>query len=85
MSNKRKFRFFDNNTIFHSLQRAVQIKYKIEENCIKLHVSPEQLEMSMLPSDVLYDLVACYEAMYKKLLDEELLQSGYVKSNTTYH
>lgn len=83
--NKRKFRFFDNNTIFHSLQKAVQIKHTIEQKCIKEQISPTQLEMSMLPSDVLYDMVACYEAMYKKLLDEELLQSGYLKSNTIYH
>lgn len=83
--NTRKFRHWDNKLIFQSLQKALLIKARIEKTCYENQVNPEQLPMSMMPSDVLYDMVACYEAMYDKLLEEELIVSGFPKSPPTYH
>jgi hypothetical protein len=85
MTNKRKFRYWDNKLIFHSLQRAIQIKHKIEEQCKGQEVDPYTLPMSLVPTHILYDLTACYEAMYDKLLDEELITSGYTKTQPTLH
>ena len=85
MTNKRKFRYWDNKLLFQSLQKIIQIRAKIEEVCIKEQINPVDLPMSMLPTDVLYDIAACYEAMYNKLLDEELIKAGYPKSQPIYH
>lgn len=84
MTNKRKFKHWDNDIIFHTLQKVIQIKNKIEEVCVEKQTPPQYLDMSMLPSDVLYDIVACFEAMHDKLLEEELITSGYLKSKTNY-
>lgn len=81
----RKFRFWDNKVIFHNLQRVIQIKQKIEQQCIENEVNPNSLPMSMIPTDVLYDMAACYEAMYDKLLEEELITSGYTKTQPILH
>jgi hypothetical protein len=43
-------------------------------------MNPNELPMSMLPTHILYELTACFEAMYDKLLDEDLIVSGYPKS-----
>ena len=52
-------------------------------------MTPEQelknLPMSLVPTDVLYDLMMCYHAMYNKLLEESLVQNGYPKTSTTKH
>jgi hypothetical protein len=85
MSNKRKFRYWDNKVLFNSLQKAVQIKSKIEEQCYARQVDPSELPMSMIPTQVLYELAACYWATYDKLLEEELISNGYSKLQPIRH
>jgi hypothetical protein len=82
--NKRKFRLWDNKLLFDVYQKASQISGKIEEKCNE-NTSPDMLPASLVPTDILYDLVACYEAMYNKLLDEELLVAGFPKTSKTNH
>ncbi len=81
--NKRKFRFWDNKALFEVFQQVTQIKTVIESKCSD-KIGPESLPMSVVPTEVLYDIAACYEAMYEKLLEEELLVAGYPKSTNTY-
>lgn len=83
-ANKRKFRLWDSNSIFQGYERAIQIAAKIEESC-KGNINPENLPMSVVPTDILYDIMICYHAMYNKLLDESLIQNGYPKTTTTKH
>lgn len=84
MANK-KFKHWDNKVLFNTLQKVIQIKNRIEHTCYEYKLNPIDLPMSMLPSHVLYDLVACYEAMYDKLLEDELVTCGYMKTPPTYH
>jgi hypothetical protein len=80
--NKRKFRVWDNITLFQALEQTNQLITKIEELCGD-DTGPKDLPMSMIPTDILYNIAVCYEAMYDKLLDEDLLVAGYPKSNST--
>lgn len=83
--NKRKFRVRDNATIFKTLQYSVQIASKIEESCEDKNIPPYQMPKSVVPTDVLYDLVVSFEAMYNKLLEEELIQAGFPTSHKLNH
>lgn len=80
----RKFRFWDNKLLFQTLEKAIQVKDNIEQKCGTTLI-PEQLPMSIIPTNVLYDIAICYEAMYDKLLEEELIVAGYTKSTKSYH
>jgi hypothetical protein len=82
--NKRKFRHWDNKLLFDVYQKAVQISGKIEEKCND-EVSPDMLPESLIPTDMLYDLTSCFEAMYDKLMEEELVTAGFPKSSKTNH
>lgn len=83
---KRKFRIWDNKFLFQTLQQSIQLKNKIEERCNdKDFTRIEDLPMSVIPTSTVYNIVACYEAMYEKLLEEDLLVAGYPKSNKQYH
>lgn len=81
---KRKFRFWDNRLLFQTLEKAIQVKENIEARCTE-DVNPQDLPMSIIPTAVLYDIAICYEAMYDKLLEEELIVAGYPKSSKSYH
>lgn len=83
--NSRKFRIQDNVTLLNAYQKVVQISKKIEDKCEEEQKPPYLLDRSVIPTDVLYDIVACFESMYEKLLDEELIQAGYPKSTNTQH
>ena len=36
---------------------------------------------SLVPTPLLYDLTVCYEAMYNKLLDYDLIKTGNFKTD----
>lgn len=82
---RRKFRFWDNHFLFQTLQQALQVKDKVEEKCEEQQINPQDLPMSLVPTQVLYNIACCYEAMYEKLMKEELLVAGYPKSTKSYH
>lgn len=77
----RKFRPHDQKTVFTVLQKVVQIKAKIEEQAMEKEMNPADMPASLLPTDVLYDIAACFEAMYDKLLAKNLLEAGYPKQD----
>ena len=81
---KRKFRLWDNKFLFQNLEKALQLKSKIEEACGDKG-TPEALPMSVIPTHVIYDIAVCYEAMYEKLMEEQLLVAGYPKSPKSNH
>lgn len=83
--NHRKFRLWDNKLLFQTYQQVIQIKETIEDRCGN-ELLPGDLPTSAMSTDVLYNIVACYEALYDKLLEEELLQAGYSsKQSKSYH
>ena len=81
---KRKFRVWDNRLLFQTLEKTLQLKNKIDEHCGD-EFNAEDLPMSIIPTEIIYDIAICYEAMYEKLLEEELLVAGYPKSSKSYH
>ena len=83
--NHRKFRVWDNKLLFQTYQQAIQVRSKIEDHCVD-GVALESLPISAIPTHHLYNLVSCFEAVYDKLLEEELLTAGYSpKSSKSYH
>lgn len=83
---ERKFKFWDNRLLFQTYQQVIQLKDKVEQKCIEQEQSPEELPMSIVPTHIMYNIAACYEAMYEKLLSEELLVAGYTpKASKSYH
>ena len=83
MITTKKFRSYDQKTIFTVLQKVVQIKYEIEQQAQEKQLHPAEMPQSLLPTDVLYDISSCFEAMYEKLLAKELLDAGYPKQEQT--
>lgn len=83
--NKRKFRVRDNTFLFETLQKAIQLTSKVDALCIEKECVVEDLDKSLLPTHILYDIALCYEAMYDKLLEEELVTCGYPKQDKNTH
>jgi len=79
----RKFRVWDNNYIFHSYEKALQIKHKIDHIATTTRVS--DMPLCAVPPDVLYELVTCYQVMYDRLLEENLIVAGYPKTTNKLH
>lgn len=81
---QRKFRVWDNNLLYTTMHKVAQVVDAVNQKCTD-QLTPEQLPQSIVPTDVLYDICACYLAMYNKLETEELLQSGHPKGKPTMH
>jgi hypothetical protein len=84
-SNKLKFRHWDNKFLFQQYERAVQLADKIDTMLEDQKVDPDDLPMSMIPTDIIYDIALGYTSMYDKLLEHGLLVQGYPKQTNTTH
>ena len=84
-NNPRKFRLWDSKLLHDSLQLCVQYQAAIEDTVLNSEKELEENEvlMSTVPTEALYDLASCYIAMYEKLLVENLIQSNINPSNLT--
>lgn len=74
--NKRSFRIVDSRDIHKTLELTVQFQNKIEEACLQYGVNPSDMPNSVLPTNILYEIVASHNIMYDKLLAEELIYSA---------
>lgn len=82
-NNPRKFRVWDSKLLHDSLQLCVQYQNAIEEelNSSERVLEENEILISTVPTETLYDIANCYIAMYEKLLIEGLIQSN---SNPQY-
>jgi hypothetical protein len=72
-----KFRIWDSTLLTRYLNLSVQIKEQIEAHAsASANNNVYDLPPSLVPTKELYDLLSCYEAMYKKLLDHDLVTTG---------
>lgn len=85
LNKQLKFRPADNVTLLNAMQRVVQIKETIEATCTAENKTPQDLDKSIVPTDLLFNIVSCFEAMFYKLEQYELLDAGYPKSTKTTH
>lgn len=74
-----KFRIWDSAELATNLKTAIQIRAKIQEIALETKVPIPQVPQSLVPTSVLYDLTVCYEALYNKLLELDLLETGNFK------
>ena len=63
----------------------MQFRFKLEQLCIENEKQLHQLPDSLVPSDLLYMIVASNEAMYNKLLEQDLLKTLNPINNINLH
>ena len=81
---QRKFHPWDNKLLYETLKKAIQITHTVESKCDE-YTSPDMLPLSLMPTDVLYDICSCFEDMYLKLEQHELLVMGHQHQAKTAH
>lgn len=79
----KKFKHWEQTLIYSTLEKAMQVKLGIHDMCFTNKTNPKDLPPSIVPTEVLYDICSCYEALFEKLLKNDLLSAGYPKSNPT--
>lgn len=70
----------DNYVILEQMQAAIeQIAKQVSANSLA------DLPNSMIPTETLFEICICYELMYTKLLEHDLLTTGNIKQSSTLH
>jgi hypothetical protein len=80
-----KFRAWDSEILLEAVKISLQIRSKIEEMCIATRTNPDDLPNSLIPTSNLYKLVCAYEASYNALIENDLVQSGNLKTDKNIH
>lgn len=70
---------------WNAANQAHETKCAIEAVCIESQTAPEDLPESLIPSHVLYELVAAYSLAYDMLVEYELVNRGHHKQSNTIH
>jgi len=80
-----KFRIWDSLQLNETVKHGIQLRTKLEQLCIEHDKSLDELPDSLVPSGLLYMLVASNEAMYHKLLERDLIETLNPKQNPNIH
>lgn len=80
-----KFRTWDSVTLSESAKLALQLKQKIEEICLSVDKTPEELPDSVIDTERLYMLSLSFIAAYDKLTEYDLLKTGNIKQTKNTH
>lgn len=66
-----------------ALKHAIQIKENIEHLAVESQTQPYDMPPSLVPSDLLYNLAICFQAMYTDVLERDLAATGNPRTNYT--
>jgi hypothetical protein len=80
-----KFRVWDSIQLHETIKHSIQFRAKLEQLCIENQQDLHELPDSLIPSALLYMLVTSNEAMYNKLLEQDLIQTLNPKHNLNIH
>jgi len=80
-----KFRVWDSIQLHETIKYSIQFRAKLEQLCIENKQDLTELPDSLVPSALLYMLVASNEAMYSKLLEQDLIKTLNPKHNINIH
>lgn len=70
---------------FDVSNQAHETKCAIEAMCIESQTAPEDLPEALIPTHVLYELVAAYSLAYDMLVEYQLINAGHHKQSNTIH
>lgn len=82
MSKKPGFKMWDSVTLQESEKHALQFKSMIESLSVENRTEVQDLPDSLVPTDVLYYMAACYDAMYNMLLERDLVETGNLRGKS---
>ncbi len=71
-----KVRIWEEPQLNVALKHAIQIRENIERLAVDSKSRLEDLPQSLVPSAMLYTLVAYFYVLYKDALDRDLLETG---------
>jgi hypothetical protein len=83
---QKKLRIWDSKFLADTYSIVAQMQAQLDsilENSDVQHFS--DLPDSMIPSQTLYEISLCFELMYLKLLEYDLLNTGNKKHTTSLH
>lgn len=79
-----KLRSYDSKVLADTFALAAQIESNIDE-MLKEDITPSDLPTSMLPTNLLYNIVVCYNVMYNMITEAHLIKDGHIKPSATIH
>ena len=80
-----RFRVWDSIKLHETIKYSIQFRAKLEQLCIDNKIELNNLPDSLVPSALLYMLVISNEAMYNKLLEQDLIKTLNPKQNLNIH
>ena len=80
-----KTRIWEDSLVNAALKHSLQIKENIEHLADTSETQPHEMPQSLVPTDILYNLVDCYSMLYSILLKQDLIETGNTKVPKNFH
>lgn len=81
----KQFRIWESVQLHETVKSCIELRFKLEQICIEQQKQLAELPDSLMPSELLYMIVASNEAMYNKLLEQNLLKTLNPTTNLNIH
>ena len=81
----KQFRIWESVQLHETVKSCIELRFKLEQICIEQQKQLAELPDSLMPSELLYMIVASNEAMHNKLLEQNLLKTLNPTTNLNIH
>lgn len=79
----KQLKLWENAAVNDAVKHAIQIRETIEQIAVQNDVNIAEIPGSLVPTDLLYNLVSCYEILYDLSLELQLIKTGNLRSTTS--
>lgn len=76
-----KLRLWENLAVNDAVKHCIQIRENIENLAIERYTHIKDLPASLVPTDLLYNIVSCYEQLYSVAMEQELVKTGNLRTD----
>ena len=77
-----ELRLWENVAVNDAVKHCIQIRENIEQLVKQNNIHIAELPSSLVPTDVLYNMVCCYERLYDLALHLQLVKTGNLRTDT---
>lgn len=79
----KPIRSYNSKALAQTFEQTAQIQATIEQTA--KDAETDEFPASLIPTQLLYDIVNCYNVMYNTLTEAHLIKDGHIKPSATIH
>lgn len=78
----KALQLWENVAVNDAVKQCIQIRENIEHIAVENNIHVKDIPPSLIPTAILYNIVSCYEILYTLGMEQQLIKTGNLRTDT---